>query len=732
MIFSLDLAQKRIWHHARSGRHLYRLPRSRSGRSMNAVAGQRIHRSWAAAVTLGVLLLLGALLHMFAVLPLSWSEVHIDKIEAEPGSSAYFSPIEAPGQGQIWRSSYRLRENGMLLKPRTDIVDAVRAHGHGAWAYWRGGLWFSASDGTDPRSNGRSYVLERPSPIPIGLLVGIFLSTLGLLILASPGSSVWDRAGALTGLRSPPISAFACSVVLIILLQPHLYLLYEGDQYPSPARWVLLIGLVAGASLIGQGAPKRLRVAMSILAAMFAFGLVFEAYAPQGNNGTTHMGSSILLWALSIMFAIFCGWATLHWTGFAAVPTCAYVWMQHYVRRHSLIIPNVDVDWTPIAENTIFLVTGLAAAALTFRALDWVLRSAPPGWGWLQSARLVKADRDKSLRAAVTGLVMLFIAAHMGNYFHSAVEKIALDGGPLSWVTANQTYYLATNGAALGTAPLQLSSSALAAWKTLNVPVNALTLSTQLAALLALLLPITVAPLTALFDVWHLGVFALSGIFFWKWMLLNAAIIVAWSGRTEPIGWRLRLLACALTALSPYFFGIIKLGWYDTPALNRIEVLAVDRNGARIPVPAAYFRAYSYAFVSTLSWGDETQGVLFPTDTWGSTKSVGVMRAMSDCQKWPTIHGSVEKLVHSRLADFIRATHVQRRAERVQYVSDGIYLYPHHVFSNPFSYQAFSHLRLDEIRSYVVVAQALCTDPDSLSTDVVQSVDVARVDIDAD
>src|SRR3569832_688628 len=697
---------------------------------MNVAPGRRIRLGWAAAAALGLVLSLAVLLHMSAVLPLSWSEVHIDKIEPEPESSAYLSPIEPPGEEQIWRSGYRLREIGVLLMPRTDIIDAVRTQGHGTWAYWRGGLWFSASDGTDPRSNGRTYILERPSPIRIWILIGIFLATLGSIVQASPGRSVWDRAHALTGVGTLPMAAFAGLVVLILCLQPHLYLLYEGDQNPDPARWGLLIGLVAGASLVGQGTPIRLRIAMSMLAAMFAFGFVLEAYVPVTPSGMPYVSSSFLPWTLSILFAVLCSWTTLHWVGFAAAPTCAYVWMQHYVRRHSLIIPNVDVDWTPIAENTIFLVTGLAAAALALRALDWVLRSAPPGWARLRSACPVEADRDKSLRTAVTGLVMLFIAAHMGNYFHSAVEKITLDGGPLSWMTENPTYYLAANGAALGTAPLQQSSGALAVWKMLNVPVNALTLSSQLAALPALLAPAAIAPLTVLFDIWHLGVFALSGIFFWKWMLLNAAIIVVWSGYTAPIGWRLRLLACALTALSPHFFGIIKLWWYDTPALNRIEVLAIDRSGASIPVPTAYFRAYSFAFVSTLNWGDETQRVLFPTGTWGSTKNVSVMKAMSDCRTQHVPQGPVEKLVHPRLADFIRATHAKRRAERVQYASNGIYLYPHHVFSNPFAYQAFSYLKLDDIRSYVVVAQAVCTDPNRLSADAVQSVDAARIDID--
>ncbi|MGY8635721.1 hypothetical protein RAD15_24940 [Bradyrhizobium sp. 14AA] len=696
---------------------------------MSAKDGRRLHLRWVVVAVLSALVLLAALLHMFAVAPILWNQIRIDQIHAEPDGIAYFSAIDAGDENQLWRSGYRLRENGALLKPRTDIIDAVRTQGRGTWAYWRGGLWFSASDGTDPRTNGRSYVLQRPIPIPVGLLIGNFLTTLVLLVLALPGTGLLDRLRVLTGLRSLSMSIFACLVILILCLKPYFYLLHESEEGPSWARWGLVIALAASASLIGHGAPKRLRIAMSMLAAMFALGFVIVASGVLRRAGVAQIGSPFVAWGLSVIFAALWSWIVFRWPGLAAVPTCAYVWMQHYVRRHSLITPNVDVDWTPIAESTIFFITCLAAAALVFRGLDWMLRIAVPKCGWPQSARLAEADVDDSLGVACTGLLMLYIAAHMGNYFHSAMAKILLDGGPFSWVSGNQTYFLASNATALGTAPLHLSPNALAVWETLNIPVNVLTLTTQLAALAAPLIPAVIVPLTMIFDVWHLGVFVFSGIFFWKWMLLNVAIIVAWAGRTEHVDRRMRLLACALTALSPYFFGIIELGWYDTPALNRIEVVAVDEHGARIPVPAAYFRAHSFAFVSILNWGPETQSQLYPTGTWGTTKDWDVMRAVFDCQVQGTPQLAPGKLIHPKLTEFIRNTHAERRAEQLQRAADGIYFYPHHVFSNPFAYGPFSQVKLDKIRSYIILAQGLCTDPHSLETTVVQSIKVAQIDV---
>ncbi|UVO39201.1 hypothetical protein KUL72_13045 [Bradyrhizobium arachidis] len=666
---------------------------------------------------------------MLAVVPLLWNEIRIDEIRAEPDGIAYFASIDTGDDNQMWRSGYRLRENGALLKARTDIIDSVRAQGHGTWAYWRGGLWFSSSDNTDPRWNGRSYVLQRPTPIPVGMLIANSLATLVLLVLAVPGTGLLDRLRMLTGLRSFSMSIFACLIILILYLKPHYYLLHDGNEGPGWTRWGLLTVVAIGASHIKQGAPRRLGAAMSILSSMFALGFGMAASGVLSRAGVTQMGWSCLAWSLSVILAVIGGAFAFRWPGLAAVPTCAYVWVQHYVRRHSLIVPNVDVDWTPVAESTIFLMVGLAAGALVFRLLDWALRTALPKYGWPKSVRLTEADVDGSVHAACTTLLLLFIAVHMGNYFHSAMAKMLLDGGPFSWVIGNQTYFLSSNAAALGAAPLRLSPNELAVWRTLNIPVNALTLTTQLAALAAPLIPATIAPLTAIFDVWHIGVFIFSGIFFWKWMLLNGAIIVAWPGRAVCVDLRVRLLACVLTVLSPQFFGIIELGWYDTPALNRIQILAVDEDGAQFPVPAAFFRAYSFAFVSTLNWGAETQGGLYPTGTWGSTKEWDVMQAALNCKTQNTRRLELGRFVHPKLAEFVRATHAERRAEQVQGAADGIYFYPHHVFSNPFAYEQFSQLKLDRIRSYVILAEELCTDRQSLETTVVQSFKINKIDV---
>ena len=56
------------------------------------------------------------------------------------------------------RSRLRLWENAIPLGPAHAPHATIREHGGGAYSHWSGNLYFSSSDGSDPRLNGRSYL----------------------------------------------------------------------------------------------------------------------------------------------------------------------------------------------------------------------------------------------------------------------------------------------------------------------------------------------------------------------------------------------------------------------------------------------------------------------------------------------------------------------------------------------------------------------------------------------
>jgi len=58
-------------------------------------------------------------------------------------------------------SEYRLFEDNRPLGPAEAVHDDIRQHGGGRYSLWGRNLYFSASDNSDARYNGRTYVLKR-------------------------------------------------------------------------------------------------------------------------------------------------------------------------------------------------------------------------------------------------------------------------------------------------------------------------------------------------------------------------------------------------------------------------------------------------------------------------------------------------------------------------------------------------------------------------------------------
>lgn len=79
-------------------------------------------------------------------------------------------------------SSLQLRENGQLLGPAHSVHSDIRENGAGRYSHWRSRLWFSASDSTDPRTNGRTYsVSGRASLHPLVLYAVALFDLLALI-----------------------------------------------------------------------------------------------------------------------------------------------------------------------------------------------------------------------------------------------------------------------------------------------------------------------------------------------------------------------------------------------------------------------------------------------------------------------------------------------------------------------------------------------------------------------
>jgi lysophospholipase L1-like esterase len=102
-------------------------------------------------------------------------------------------------------------EDGIPLPGAHTSHDSIRKDGGGKYSHWQTELYFSASDNSDPRSNGRKYRFATKAHLPRRLLY--LISSLLFLILAVESVKLVRRA-----LKSPRLAAIPLTVLLLAAL----------------------------------------------------------------------------------------------------------------------------------------------------------------------------------------------------------------------------------------------------------------------------------------------------------------------------------------------------------------------------------------------------------------------------------------------------------------------------------------------------------------------------------
>jgi len=104
-------------------------------------------------------------------------------------------------EGEPARSRLTILEEGRPLGPAHAFHADIVARGAGRYSHWGPGVYFSASDSSDPRTNGRRYLVVYPLFLPqwvawIGGLAATSLAAVVLLALRSRLTSLPGPAGA--------------------------------------------------------------------------------------------------------------------------------------------------------------------------------------------------------------------------------------------------------------------------------------------------------------------------------------------------------------------------------------------------------------------------------------------------------------------------------------------------------------------------------------------------------
>jgi len=404
----------------------------------------------------------------------------------------------------------------------------------------------------------------------------------------------------------------------------------------------------------------------------------------------------------SVWVPVFVGMLAFRWPALIALPALAARWAKiHTQFETGLGAPN-SADFVIIPDLALFL-----SIAVSIYAVYRILEDRLP---------VTRVRKETFFNACI----MMASGIHLSNYFHSGWEKLFLpDSTPLTWVLQNPTYFLAihsTDAGALTILDLFPDRDTLVPFLTwLNIPLNAWVLVIQLYALVSLLSLRGSAWLTFLYDVMHVGIFVLTGIFFWKWIVLNVAFILAFQKmqKGERPSVAIRCLACVIVLVAPILsFHIVKLAWFDTGGVNDAYFEVANQKGEILRVPSNFFLNKSIN-VAQQRIARPTNGFL-PTGTWGTTNRASIMFALRDHCSAEARDWALSDEQKTQLGKMVRAhqalvVSLADESGRVAYD-----FYPHHIWSAPWLFDDFAKLDVRQIRSYFFVVESRCV---SVGTD---------------
>jgi hypothetical protein len=132
-------------------------------------------------------------------------------------------------------------------------------------------------------------------------------------------------------------------------------------------------------------------------------------------------------------------------------------------------------------------------------------------------------------------------------------------------------------------------------------------LTGELAAILLLWNRRTLVVFPAVWIVFHSAVFALTGIFFWKWMIVEAGLLVFLLGRQRidrlGIFTRTHFATSVVIILgSGLWMKPVALSWYDTPLTYAVKMDGLGPSGRTYALPDGLFQPYAQMFALGLFW----------------------------------------------------------------------------------------------------------------------------------
>lgn len=379
-----------------------------------------------------------------------------------------------------------------------------------------------------------------------------------------------------------------------------------------------------------------------------------------------------------------------------------YMAQMKGVHSELLHLSLSKTDYLPLLEAVFFIYVG--AVIYTFA---------------INKGSLIKENESNTIFDL---LFLTTVAAHFSNYFYSAVKKIWISDGSITWWSFNnQTENLILTAYKSGHFPwplspesIQLIYAFMADWSWLS---NSVLFIGQCLALIAITKLSWSKIVTVFYDMTHIAIFALTGIFFYKWIFYNFAIIWALSNVKNicftPL---LRIYLICVVIFAPLIFFVAKLGWFDNRSFNHEYFEAVYENGDKLEIPSNFFLTSSVTYAQQRIIRDKSEAH-FPTGTFGVTFGINNVIRGNKCEY--EVNNDIDLFIRMG-AENVRK--IRNRIERIQqyYIKseavNGKVLnydfYPHHIFSFPWLFSDFKNRKKDTIVQYNYVVESYCLDMD--------------------
>ena len=374
-------------------------------------------------------------------------------------------------------------------------------------------------------------------------------------------------------------------------------------------------------------------------------------------------------------------------------------------------LDHVTTDYLNLSEIGEFVLIG-SFVTLTLFGLEERLGSKEgdiflAAKSWLK--KLAPGDIDELRRGSLDLIWSVGIGAHLGNYFWSGIIKLKLDWTPWDWALFNETHLGILTGLERGS---PLLSSPVATQLFYSVFAYFAIIANIIVLLAQVLAPFAVARvrfllwLALFYDFFHIAVFFTISAMFWTWIGVNVIVVICCSQMSEEDFTPMMKTAAFLTAIfGTFLFDTAHLGWFDSRSVLSEYFVAETADGrtARVPnaffmTPLSYTVGHFHLFVPPGHFPWTIGGAQFSLQSARDANSCGLPK-VGEQNAGPDLR-TVETIVKNN--------HLFMTTYPLLKQTGLFYLFPHHMFSDPFYYDDFNRIPVSDIVRYRYVVDSVC------------------------